>query len=211
LQLLGGLDAPTDGSIMLAGQNLGSLSEVERTVLRRSRIGFVFQSFNLVPVLTAVENVGLPLTLAGIRTAEVTERSHRALRLVGLDDRAQHLPAELSGGEQQRVAVARALVTEPALLLADEPTGNLDSRTSAEVMSLIRRSATDLGQTVLLVTHDPRAAAYDDRLLFLRDGQVADEWRRPAQPQSAAETAAAILAKLEQLETLEAEGVATHA
>jgi putative ABC transport system ATP-binding protein len=179
LQLMGGLDGPTAGQITVAGKELGALTEAERTLIRRDQIGFVFQAFNLVSVLTAAENVGLPLSLAGVKREAVVERSQRALQLVGLADRATHLPAELSGGQQQRVAIARALVTEPAILLADEPTGNLDSRTGTEVMQLLRRCAESLGQTVVLVTHDARAAAYADRVLFLRDGRLVDELVAP--------------------------------
>ncbi|HEY3364900.1 MAG TPA: ABC transporter ATP-binding protein [Symbiobacteriaceae bacterium] len=173
LQIMGGLDAPTDGTVQVAGKSLGTLTELERTLLRRERIGFVFQAYNLISVLTAAENVALPLTLAGRPAAEVRSRSERALQLVGLTERGRHLPEELSGGQQQRVAIARALAAEPAMLLADEPTGNLDSRTGTEVMVLLRRSCDELGQTVVLVTHDPRAAGYADRVVFLEDGVVA--------------------------------------
>jgi putative ABC transport system ATP-binding protein len=175
LTLMGGLDSPTEGTVRLSGQELGALPEHQRTLLRRRQIGFVFQSFNLVSVLTAQENVALPLTLAGIAADEAARRSRRALELVGLADRAAHLPAELSGGQQQRVAVARALVTEPALILADEPTGNLDSRTGQELLALLRRSCDDLGQAVVMVTHDAGAAAWADRVLVLADGLVVEE------------------------------------
>lgn len=203
LQIMGALDSPTSGTVLLGGKDVGGMNEVERTLLRRAKIGFVFQSFNLVSVLSAAENVGLPLTLAGIRAREVSERTMRTLKLVGLQERAHHLPGELSGGQQQRVAVARALVTEPAILLADEPTGNLDSRTGAEVLQLLRQSCHELGQTVVLVTHDPKAAAYADRVLFLRDGLLADEVevRRSTRR---SESAATILQRLESLTEKEA-------
>jgi putative ABC transport system ATP-binding protein len=176
LSLLGGLDLPTEGSVMIGGKSLKGRSETELAVMRREQVGFVFQSFNLVPVLTAAENVALPLLLAGKKGAEVRSRVERTLTLIGLSDRGHHLPAELSGGQQQRVAIGRALVTEPALVLADEPTGNLDSRTSREVMALLRRSCDELGQTIVLITHDDSVAAWADRVLFLRDGRiVADE------------------------------------
>ena len=181
LQILGGLDSPSAGRVLIAGQDLGSLTEARRTLLRREQIGFVFQSYNLISVLSAEENVSLPLTLAGVKAPEALGRARRALKLVGLEERAQHLPGQLSGGQQQRVAVARALVTEPAMLLADEPTGNLDSRTGLEIMELLRRSCDQLGQTVVLVTHDARAATYADRVLFLRDGQVVQEARGRSQ------------------------------
>lgn len=195
LQLMGGLDAPTAGKVQVDGQELGGLSEQERTLWRRQRIGFVFQSFNLISVLSAEENVGLPLSLAGVKAAEVQARSRRMLKLVGLEHRAVHLPGEMSGGEQQRVAIARALVTEPAILLADEPTGNLDSRRGAEIMSLLRRSCDELSQTVTLVTHDPQAAAYADRVLFLRDGRVVEELQVAKRP----DAASAILQRLERV------------
>ncbi len=174
LQLMGGLDTPTDGQIVLAGQPMAHLDEEQRTLLRRAQIGFVFQAFNLVSVLTALENVALPLTLAGVPSKDATARATQALKTVGLADRAHHLPAELSGGQQQRVAVARALVTHPAILLADEPTGNLDSRTSQEILTLLRRSADELSQSVVMVTHDPNAAAYADRIIYLQDGEVVE-------------------------------------
>ncbi|MFZ5818047.1 MAG: ABC transporter ATP-binding protein [Bacillota bacterium] len=198
LQIMGALDSPTSGTVLLDGRDIGSMSELQRTLLRREKIGFVFQSFNLISVLSAAENVALPLTLAGIPARSAEERSLRALRLVGLQDRGHHLPGELSGGQQQRVAVARALVTEPALLLADEPTGNLDSRTGQEILQLLRRSSDELGQTVVLVTHDPQAAAYADRVLFLRDGLLAGELPVPRGGRRG-EAAAAILQRLELL------------
>jgi putative ABC transport system ATP-binding protein len=177
LSLLGGLDQPTGGRIVVGGMDLGNQTETALAVMRREKVGFIFQSFNLVPVLTAAENVAVPLLLAGRKGHEVQQKVDRVLHLVGLADRATHTPAELSGGQQQRVAIARALVTEPALVLADEPTGNLDSRTSRDIMSLLRRSCDELGQTLVLITHDDNVAAWADRVLFLRDGQVVAEER----------------------------------
>lgn len=145
--------------------------------LRRQKIGFVFQFFNLIPVLTAQENVAMPLILDGLSRAEANQRADEALAKVGLSERKSHRPAELSGGEQQRVAVARALVTKPALILGDEPTGNLDSRSSDDVVGLLRNIVDEWGQTLVIVTHDPRVAAHADRIIFLKDGQIVDENR----------------------------------
>ena len=178
LALLGGLDTPTGGLVEIDGQMLKQQSETALAVMRREKIGFIFQSYNLVPVLTAEENVALPLLLAGKKGAAVRTRVEQTLALVGLSDRKSHTPAELSGGQQQRVAIARALAPQPALLLADEPTGNLDSRTSHEVMTLLRRSCDELGQTTVLITHDAAVAAWADRVLFLRDGQIVAEERQ---------------------------------
>jgi putative ABC transport system ATP-binding protein len=175
LYLLGGLDRPTSGSVKLRDADLGSLDDKALSRLRRTQLGFVFQFFNLIPVLTAAENVAMPLILDGIRRPQALKRATDALDKVGLADRGTHRPAELSGGQQQRVALARALVTNPALVLGDEPTGNLDSRASDEVVQLLRRAADEWGRTVILVTHDPRIAAYADRIVFLRDGQIVDE------------------------------------
>jgi putative ABC transport system ATP-binding protein len=169
MHLLAGLDRPTAGTVTVDGTDLDELDDKRLTALRRDKVGFVFQAFNLLPVLTAEENVLLPLSIAGRRP----DREHfdRLVRTVGIDDRLTHRPAELSGGQQQRVAIARALVTRPAVVFADEPTGNLDSQSSAEVLELLRRSVDDLGQTVIMVTHDPAAAAYADRVVELEDGQ----------------------------------------
>ncbi len=183
LQLAAGLDRPTSGDIRLAGTDLGAMNETRRTLLRRDRVGFVFQSFNLLPSLTAELNVALPLRLSGRRPA--TREVREVLAAVGLADRARHRPAELSGGEQQRVAIARALVTKPDVVFADEPTGMLDSASGREVLSLLRSMVDDQGQTVIMVTHDPVAAAYADRVVFLADGQVAGELTGPT-PQSVA-------------------------
>ena len=174
LNLIGGLDTPSEGSVMIDGRELATMSDNEVTRLRRERIGFVFQFFNLIPVLDATENAALPLTLDG-RGAEARGHAEEWLRKVGLEKRAHSRPDQLSGGEQQRVAVARALVTEPALILADGPTGNLDSRSSEEVASLLRQVASDWGRAILMVTHDPRIAAHADRIVFMRDGRVVDD------------------------------------
>ena len=172
LHLLGGLDRPSDGEITLAGLRLSVLNDNRATLVRRRNVGFVFQSFNLLPTLTTEENITLPLTIDGQKPARFRERIDTLVHLVGLEDRRRHKPDQLSGGEQQRVAIARALVTQPAIVLADEPTGNLDSKTGALIMQLLRRSRQELGQTIIMVTHDPRAATYADRIVFLRDGQI---------------------------------------
>jgi putative ABC transport system ATP-binding protein len=175
LHLLGALDTPSSGEIFLAGQRYDGLGDPELTRLRRENIGFVFQFFNLLPALTAEENVLLPALIAGRRDEETRDRGRRLLDRVGLAARAHHLPAELSGGEQQRVSIARALLTEPELVLADEPTGNLDTRSSAEVLRLLRELNETEGQTLVLVSHDPAAAATAGRVVFLRDGRMAGE------------------------------------
>jgi putative ABC transport system ATP-binding protein len=177
LQCAAGLDDTTEGQVFVAGEDIGGMDERERTILRRSRIGFVFQAFNLVASLTAAENVELPLRFAGRRPgrAEVTA----ALAEVGLGDRAGHRPAELSGGQQQRVALARALITRPGVLFADEPTGALDTRASREVLALLRRLVDEQAQTTLMVTHDPVAASYADVVVFLKDGRIADRLDLP--------------------------------
>jgi putative ABC transport system ATP-binding protein len=177
LHLLGGLDAPSEGEITLAGLPLSQLNEKQITLARRHNVGFVFQFFNLLPTLSAEENVLLPVIIDGKDAKPYEERLTSLLDLVGLLDRRGHKPDQLSGGEQQRVAIARALITEPAILLADEPTGNLDSKTGNAIMSLLRRSCDQLRQTVIVVTHDPKAAAYADRVVFLRDGVVVKDFR----------------------------------
>jgi putative ABC transport system ATP-binding protein len=170
MHILAGLDRPTNGTVTVDGQEISGLDDGELTRLRRDKLGFVFQFFNLIPVLTAEENVLLPLSIAGRRPdAEWVER---LIERVGLGDRRTHRPAELSGGQQQRVAVARALVSRPAVVFADEPTGNLDSKASEEVLELLRTAVDEFGQTVVMVTHDPEAASYADRLVVLRDGLV---------------------------------------
>ena len=173
LQCAAGLDRPTSGSVTLGGTELTTLSETKLTLLRRERIGFVFQAFNLLPSLTAEQNVALPLRLAGRRVPKT--RIREVLQQVGLAERARHRPTELSGGQQQRVALARALVTRPEVLFGDEPTGALDSQTGREVLTLLRSMADDGGQTVVMVTHDPVAASFADRVVFLVDGQVNGE------------------------------------
>jgi putative ABC transport system ATP-binding protein len=177
LHLIGGLDKATDGEVTIAGQPLSLLKDTQITLLRRRHVGFVFQFFNLLPTLTAEENITLPLLIDGKNTRNYQERLTALLDLIGLTDRRSHKPEQLSGGEQQRVALARALITEPAIMLADEPTGNLDSKTGTTIMELLRRSCQELGQTVIVVTHDPRAASYADRVVFLRDGLIATEVR----------------------------------
>ena len=170
MHILAGLDRPTSGTVELDGREITALGDDELTRLRRDKLGFVFQFFNLLPVLTAEENLVLPLSIAGRRPDP--EWLDRLVRTVGLEDRRTHRPAELSGGQQQRVAVARALVSKPAVVFADEPTGNLDSKSSADVLLLLRQAVDDFGQTVIMVSHDPVAASHADRLLALRDGAI---------------------------------------
>jgi putative ABC transport system ATP-binding protein len=195
LHCAAGLDRPSSGRVVVAGVDLGDLSEQELTRLRRERIGFVFQSFNLVAALTAAQNVALPLRLA--RRPPGAGEIRAALAAVGLGDRAGHRPAELSGGEQQRVALARALVTRPAVLFADEPTGALDTATSADVLARLRRLVDGEGQTVVTVTHDPRVAAAADRVVLLADGRVTDDLAADPGGGLDAETIAARMAHLE--------------
>ncbi len=174
MHCLAGLDQPSGGSVVVDGTDLGSLGDDALTVFRREHIGFVFQSFNLLPMLTARQNILLPLELGSPRLDDAArERAHELAASLGVADRLDHLPAELSGGQQQRVAIARALITSPSLLFADEPTGNLDSTTSAEVLDHLRRSARELGQTVVMVTHEPDAAAYADDVVTVQDGLIA--------------------------------------
>lgn len=199
LHLLGGLDSPTDGNITLAGQSLAKLSEHKTTLVRRHNVGFVFQFFNLLPTLTAEENVLLPVIIDGKNPRKYKERLSNILDLVGLLDRRKHKPDQLSGGEQQRVAIARALITEPAILLADEPTGNLDTKTGTAIMELLRRSCNELNQTVIAVTHDPKAAAYANRVIFLRDGDIVEELR-PGKNELLSERLRDIMSTMEKLE-----------
>ena len=177
LTCVAGLDRPTEGRVLIAGEDITDWTEEQRTRFRRSRVGFVFQAFHLMPFLTAEQNVGLPLRLAGQRVDRARVRA--LLERVGLDDRAGELPSALSGGQQQRVAIARALVADPAVVLADEPTGALDSGTAHEVLGLLRECVSTLGQTVVMVTHDPVAAGYADRAVFLVDGRIAGTMDRP--------------------------------
>lgn len=172
LHLLGALDTPTTGQVLFHGRDLQSLSDRERSFLRRTRIGFIFQFFNLLPTLTAGENVALPLLLAGHRKADAERQALVGLERIGLRERAVHFPDELSGGEMQRVAIARALVTEPEILICDEPTGNLDSATSTEILELLRSLPEPGRRSVVMVTHDRDAAAFGDRLIHIRDGLI---------------------------------------
>jgi putative ABC transport system ATP-binding protein len=173
LHILAGLERPTSGTVEIAGTRLDGLSDRELTLLRRDRVGFVFQSYNLMPVLTAEENITLPVAIGGDEPDR--ERLEMLVETMGLGDRRDHRPTELSGGEQQRVAVARALITNPAVVFADEPTGNLDSAASGSILGLLRRAVDELGQTIVMVTHDPGAAAVADRTVFLGDGRVVDD------------------------------------
>jgi putative ABC transport system ATP-binding protein len=173
MHILAGLDKPTSGDVEIDGQSIEKMDDTELTKLRRNSIGFVFQFFNLLPMLNAEENVTLPLAIAGEKPDQ--EWMDMLLAKTGLKDRRTHRPSELSGGQQQRVAIARALVSRPAIVFADEPTGNLDSKTSFEILQLMRDSVDTLGQTTVMVTHDPRAAAIADRVLFLADGKIVQE------------------------------------
>jgi putative ABC transport system ATP-binding protein len=179
MHILAGLDRPTSGTVMIAGTEITHLNDSQLTLLRRKHIGFVFQFFNLLPMLDAEENVVLPLTIAGQKPEK--EWLDQLLEKMGLDDRRSHRPAELSGGQQQRVAIARSLVTRPTILFADEPTGNLDSKTGGEILELLRDSTESYGQTTVMVTHEPRAAAIADRVLFLGDGLIVKELRGASQ------------------------------
>lgn len=174
LNLIGGLDQPSSGQIFVDGRPLHGISDNELTLIRRKRVGFIFQFFNLLPVLTAIENVSLPLLLEGIPLSGIKAKAVSLLQQVGLTERAEHRPEQLSGGEMQRVAIARALVTNPAVLLADEPTGNLDSHTSEEIFMLLK-TLNEQGQTIVMVTHDPRAAAYGSRIITLKDGALSED------------------------------------
>jgi putative ABC transport system ATP-binding protein len=175
LHLVGGLDRPSNGKVIVEGTSIAEMDDDRLTELRRRKIGFVFQFFNLIPVLNAVENAALPVTLDGVKPAEAQKNAAEWLARFGLSDRLSSRPDQLSGGQQQRVAIARALAAEPALILADEPTGNLDTRSGDEIASLLRDVAKKYGRTVIMVTHDPRIAAYADRIIFLKDGKVVDE------------------------------------
>jgi len=177
MHCLAGLDSVTSGSAIIGDVDLGTLSDKALTLLRRQAIGFIFQSFNLIPTLTAIENITLPMDIAGRRPDQ--EWVDLVIDTIGLRDRLDHRPAELSGGQQQRVACARALASRPAVIFADEPTGNLDSASGQQVLGFLRGSVRDLGQTVVMVTHDPNAASYADRVVFLADGRIVDDMADP--------------------------------
>jgi len=195
-----GLDAVTSGHVFVGDTDLTTLKEKDLTVLRRDQIGFVFQSFNLIPTLTAKENILLPLSIAG-RSPDRQWFDH-VVDTVGLRDRLGHRPSELSGGQQQRVACARALVSRPAIVFADEPTGNLDSTSGAEVLGFLRRSVDEFGQTIVMVTHDPHAASYTDRVVFLADGRIVGELREP--------TRESVLERMAHLDEMMAAAAGTH-
>ncbi len=190
LHCLAGLDTLSKGTIYIGEQSLSALSDKELTLLRRRRVGFIFQAFNLIPTLNASENITLPVDIAG----DVVETSwfQRVIGVLGLADRLRHRPSELSGGQQQRVAVARALSSRPDIIFADEPSGNLDSKSGAQLLEFLRRAVDELGQTIIMVTHDPTAAAYADRVIFLADGRIVDEMLDP--------TGEAILDRIKSLE-----------
>lgn len=172
LHVMGALDRPTSGDVSIENEDLARLSDKALSLVRRHKIGFIFQFFSLVPVLSAEENIALPAVIDGDGKSEYSKRVDELLELVGLDDRRANLPSELSGGQQQRVAIARALLMRPSILLADEPTGNLDSKTGLEILQLIKRLQSEEGQTVVMVTHDPRAAAFGESIVYLKDGRI---------------------------------------
>jgi putative ABC transport system ATP-binding protein len=180
LHLIAAMDRPTDGEILVLGENLRALSDREIAHWRNVHIGFVFQSFNLIPVLTAIENVELPLKLTSLKKKERMEHATTALKLVGLGDRLTHLPRQLSGGQEQRVAIARAIVTDPDLILADEPTGNLDATSATEVLTLLSRLNKEFGKTIVMVTHDPHAARFASKVRHLEKGELLPEGQIPA-------------------------------
>jgi putative ABC transport system ATP-binding protein len=189
LHCLAGLDRLTSGDIYLGDALISSMGEKQLTVIRRDKLGFIFQSYNLIPTLDALENITLPMSLAGRKPDQ--EWLDTVVDTVGLRDRLSHRPSELSGGQQQRVAVARALLSRPEIVFADEPTGNLDSRSGTEILSFMRKAVDDLGQTIVMVTHDPSAASYADRVVFLADGHIVDELHAP--------TAESVLDKMKRL------------
>lgn len=172
LNCLSGLDEPTRGEVYIEGRNLAAMSDDERTEYRARKIGFIFQTYNLIPVITALENVTLPLLIAGVKRRTAEERGLKTLELVGLKGLEHKFPNEMSGGQQQRVAIARSLVTQPAIIFADEPTGNLDTETSRRIMELISRLHREMGQTYILVTHDPKVASYSDRIIYMENGKI---------------------------------------
>jgi putative ABC transport system ATP-binding protein len=181
MHCLAGLDTLTSGKVFVDGTDLSGLNDRELTVLRREQVGFIFQAYNLIPTLTALENITLPLDLGGVDVDQAWLND--VVHAVKLESRLTHRPSELSGGQQQRVAVARALASRPKIIFADEPTGNLDSRSGAEILAFMRHAVSDLGQTIVMVTHDPVAAAYADRVVFLADGKVVDEITSPTSEQ----------------------------
>jgi len=193
LHLIGGLDRPTDGSVSIEGQPLAKMSDDAVTQLRRRKIGFVFQFFNLIPILSSVENAALPLLLDGGNSAKTRQKAIEWLTKVGLGNRLTSRPDQLSAGQQQRVAIARALITEPVLVLADEPTGNLDTKSSDEIAGLLKQVAKEWGRTVLMVTHDPRIAAYADRIVFLKDGRIVGETQLESRHTDNAESVSQIM------------------
>jgi putative ABC transport system ATP-binding protein len=175
LHLISGLDRPSGGEVMLAGERLSALDDEALSILRRRRVGFIFQTFNLIPMLTAEENVMLPILVDGRDPEQARERMENLLQLVLIADRKDHKPDQLSGGQQQRVAIARALITEPEIVMADEPTGNLDTKSGTVVLDLLRRIREGSGTSIVMVTHDPRSSSYADRVVYLRDGKVVDQ------------------------------------
>ncbi|RJQ32372.1 MAG: ABC transporter ATP-binding protein [Actinobacteria bacterium] len=175
LHLLGGLDNPSSGTVEIDGSNISNLSDKKLTLFRRLKIGFIFQSFNILPILTVEENIALPLIIASVAKSKYKDKLEEVLSQVGLSKRRNHFADEISGGEAQRVAIARALITEPQVILADEPTGNLDSKTGTQILELLKQLSDKYKQTIIMVTHDPKAATYADRLIILKDGRKADE------------------------------------
>jgi len=200
LHLLGGLDSPSEGEITLAEKQLAKLNEYQTTLARRHNVGFVFQFFNLLPTLTAEENIMLPIIIDGQDPKKFADRLENILGLVSLTDRRNHKPDQLSGGQQQRVAIARALITQPAILLCDEPTGNLDTKSGTAIMELLQRSCRELQQTVIVVSHDPRASAYAQRVIFLRDGLIVEEYH-PNDDVPLQERISGIMATMQKLES----------
>ena len=198
MYMLGGLDKPSDGEVTLADKKLSVLSDHNTTIVRRRNVGFVFQFYNLLPTLSAEENIALPLLIDGKRPKDYRVKLDQLLELVGLTDRRQHKPDQLSGGQQQRVAIARALIADPAIVLADEPTGNLDSKSGQEILKLLRRSCDEFQQTIVMVTHDAKAASFSDRVVFLQDGKIVGELKLDA---NAGHDTQEILRRLAQLET----------
>jgi putative ABC transport system ATP-binding protein len=186
LHIVGGLDRPSSGSVKIDGQRIEAFSDDELSSFRRRRLGFIFQFFNLLPTLTALENVALPLLLDGQPITRIAPKARELLEMMGLKNRTDHRPDQLSGGEMQRVAIARALIADPLLILADEPTGNLDTKTGGNVLELLARMAKERGHTILMVTHDPRAASYGDRLVTLRDGLIESDGAPPTRVQAQA-------------------------